>query len=331
MSETLNDIVLEEQIYTYQPTDDEGRPIGGKQVIKYTTNEELRDKLIEQNTLLIRKLRKETRNNRLGIQEKEDISQDAPKYTGPIEFRPRVIGDEERYDISRRLLDPTTAMEATSQLLEASLGAPLSTLGQTLSDIQNENLKLRARVESNAFIQENPNYHKCPENFEAITSWMLRNDLAPVKSNFQKAYDTLHGLGVLVEGPRIEIPAPVVIPTPTLAPVVEDIIVEQIPVLPTPVVRVPSGLTRDNSSDTGPLNLPGSDIVYEVIQGSTIQKINGVETSVGGQKRTFIGKAAIDAMPGEEYKRRLLHEPGFAKKVQALDDAAFAARRAPRQ
>ena len=34
-----------EQRYEYQPVDETGRPIGGKQVIKYTTNEELVTKL----------------------------------------------------------------------------------------------------------------------------------------------------------------------------------------------------------------------------------------------------------------------------------------------
>jgi hypothetical protein len=339
---TVQEIIpveLPEQRYEFQPVDDEGRPIGGRQVIKYRTNDELRDQLVNQNTLLIRKLRKETRNNRLGISAKDEIPEDAPKYTGPIEFKPRVIGDDERYDISRRLLDPSTAMDATAQLLEAQLGAPLSTLGQTLSDIQTENLKLRARVEVNAFMQDNPDYYKCGENFEAITSWMLRYDLAPVKANFQKAYDTLKSVGALVEGPRVEIQAPVQAPqtVQALQPVVEEIERQEIPVEPvaappvTPVVRVPSGLTRDNSSEIGPVQAPGSDIVYEATFGGEIKKVNGVETVVGGQKRVFTGAAAIDAMPGEEYKRRLLHEPGFAKKVQALDEAALAARRAKRQ
>jgi hypothetical protein len=334
MSETLEittqeivPVELSEQKYEYQPVDEENRPIGGRQVIKYRTNEELRDKLVEQNTLLIRKLRKETRNNRLGISEKDEIPEDAQKYNGPIEFKPRQLTDDERFDISRRLLDPTTSVDATAQLLEAQLGAPLATLGQTLSDIQTENLKLRARVEVNAFMQDNPDYYKCGENFEAITSWMLRYNLAPVKANFQKAYDTLRSVNALVEGPRVEVEVPVQTPVPVVEEPIRQEIPLEVPVTPIPVVRVPSGLTRENSSEIGPANIPGSDIVYETTVGGSITKVNGVEVVTGGQKRVYTGKAAIDAMSGEEYKRRLLHEPGFAKKVQALDEAALNAKR----
>ena len=43
--------------YEYQPTDEHGRPLGGKQVIKYTTPDELASKLVGQNTQLVRRLR----------------------------------------------------------------------------------------------------------------------------------------------------------------------------------------------------------------------------------------------------------------------------------
>jgi len=332
MSDTLQEEVVQpvesvEQVYRYQPTDNEGRAIGGLQVIKYTTPDELRDKLVEQNTLLIRKLRQETRKNRLGIQDEEQFSEDTPKYTGPKEFKPRELSDDERVGISRRLLDPTTAFEAQQELIEAQLGAPLAEFGSTLSQIQNENLKLRARVESQAFLQDNPDYYKCEENFAAITGWMLRYDLAPVKDNFQKAYDTLKTQGVLIEGAKVEV-VPVVpvasivhVDEPT-APVREELPVTVQEIVPETVRRLPTGLTRNESSDTGPINIPGSDIVYEAVIGGEIKKVNGVEQLVGAQKKLYTGAAALDAMPAEEYKRRLLHEPGFTKKVQELDKAS---------
>ena len=42
---------------------------------------------------------------------------------------------------------------------------------------------------------DNPDYVKCQSNFEAITSWMVRYDLAPVRENFQLAYDKLKAAG----------------------------------------------------------------------------------------------------------------------------------------
>jgi hypothetical protein len=284
---------VEVKSYTYQPTDEENRPIGGVQVIKYTTQEELVDKLRTQNTLLIRKLRQETKKGRLGIGEDDVIPESAPRFNSPLEFNPRDLSDDERYDISRRLLDPTTAADAASALVEARLGAPLDQIGKTMQEIQRDNLSLRAKVEANAFVAENPDYYKCPENFEALASWIVRYNLAPVKDNFQKAYDTLKAMGnVLIDGPA----APVVIPEPVVEPV------------PVPVVRVPSGLTREEASDSGVLVRTGSDITYELV--------------VGGQKHVLSGLAAINAMPGEEYKRRLLTDKEFGKKVEKLESEA---------
>ena len=286
---------VEEKIYKYQPTDEEGRAIGGPQVIKYHTQEELAEKLQEQNVLLIRKLRKETRNNRLGILENETIPDDAQRFTGTLEFKPRELSDEERYEISRKLLDPTTAYEATSTLLEAELGASPKLFREAFQGLQNDQIKLRAKIEADAFVAENPDYYKCGENFEAITSWMLRYDLAPVKDNFQKAYETLKAQGVLVSGPAV-VQEPVHVPA-----VVEPVVVVE-PVKVAPVVTgISSGLTRDNSSDVGPVTQPGSDITYVV---------NG---------QTLTGLRAVGAMPSEEYKRRLLTDKEFGKKIDKLE------------
>jgi hypothetical protein len=41
----------------------------------------------------------------------------------------------------------------------------------------------------------------------------------------------------------------------------------------------------------------------------------------------FTGLAAVEAMPSEEYKRRILKEPGFAKKVEKLEADALARKR----
>jgi hypothetical protein len=300
--------VLEEKIYSFQPTDENGRAIGGKQVIKYHTHEELADKLQEQNTLLIRKLRSETRKNRLGIVENENISEDAERYAGPIEFKPRDLTTEERYDISRRLLDPTTAFDATSELFEAAIGAPLNTLSKTVQDLQRDNINYRAKMEADAFRNDNPDYYLCQENSDAILSWIIRYDLAPVKANFQRAYDTLKSQGIILQAPEKTLPVQETIPVLETLPVLETIPPVPEKVVPINAPRIPSGLTRDNTSDSGTPPPAGSDIVYEVI--------------TGGQKRVFTGMAALNAMPGDEYKLRLLRDPNFSKKVDKLEAEA---------
>ncbi len=286
--------VLEVKEYRYQPTDDSGRSIGGEQVIKYTTNEELADRLKEQNVLLIRKLREQTRKVRLGIVETEDIPDDAQRYDGPVEFNPRDLTDEERYEIARDLVDPTKSFDAASRLVEARIGAPLDVLGHTLQNIQQDNINLRAKIEANSFVSDNPDYYKCNENFEAITSWMVRYNLAPIRANYQKAYDTLKAQGLLVLGNAPSVSE--VIPAVVEAPVVEVALERE------PVKVIPFSLNRENTSDIGTPIVPGSDIVYKTLDG-----------------KTLTGLAAVSAMPSDEYRRRLVTDKEFGKKVDKLE------------
>ena len=99
-------VVEPEKEYRYQPKDEQGRKLGGEQVIKYKTNEELADKLVEQNVNLVRALREQTRKNRLGIVDTENIPEGAAKFEVPLEFNPRALTPDERIQFSRDLLDP---------------------------------------------------------------------------------------------------------------------------------------------------------------------------------------------------------------------------------
>jgi hypothetical protein len=303
MSETVE---LVEKKYEYQPTDEQGRAIGGKQVIKYTTHEELAAKLQEQNVLLLRKLREQTKKIRLGIEEREDISEDAQKDYSIVEFTPRQLTNEENYALALKLQDPTTASQAAQEIMEAQLGTSFTDLGTTLRNIQTDNLNLRATIESNAFMADNPDYYKCQENGESITSWVSRYNLAPVRANFQRAYETLRAQGLLINGPAQVTVQPIVpVVEPVVLPVVEEIPVVQPndgPTVQTVQRRVPTGLTREMASDAGtPPKADGSDITY-VVKG-----------------QTYTGQAAINMMPSEEYKRRLLTIKGFGKAVDALE------------
>jgi hypothetical protein len=301
-------VVVEEKVYRYQPVDENNRPIGGEQVVKYTTQDELIGRLQEQNVLLIRKLREQTKKVRLGIVEKEEVPEGAQRFAGPVEFTPRDLTDEQRYDIARRLADPVTAAQAAQELVEASLGAPLPELGKTLQTIQQDNINLRAKLEVGAFLAENPTYYKCPENFETISNWMVKNELSPVKENFQLAYDTLRAQGLLVNGPAIVIEHSAV-------PVQ---VVEEIPVIPAQPVQktedvvvvqrsIPNvALTRENTSVAVPVQpaTSGNEITY-VLNGQTLT-----------------GLKAIAAMPGEEYGRRMRTDRNFAKLVDKLEAEA---------
>src|SRR5271155_3253387 len=97
--ETTETIVLEEKRYEYQPTDDNGVPMGGPQVIKYTTTDELIQKLQENNVRLQRKLREANRRNKTGQFEPEEIPETAPRFTQPVEFTPQPLSADELIEV----------------------------------------------------------------------------------------------------------------------------------------------------------------------------------------------------------------------------------------
>lgn len=302
--------VAETKSYTYQPTDENGRALGGKQVIKYTSETELIQKLEEQNVLLVRKLRSETRKNRLGLNEYEAPA-DADTYQ-PIEFNKKELSPDDRVRLSRDLLDPERFSEATDTLFEATLGQKPEQLRQTLQSLQDNNLKLQAKNEADAFMQSTPDYYRCDDNAEALVSWMVRRNLNPTRENYRKAYDDLTKNEVLLTAQEVAAqPAQVPPPEVPVAEVVEPVPAppatpEQAqaePVRPAPS-RIPTGLTRNTSADVVVSRPAGDDIEYEVV--------------VNGQKRVYRGIQALDAMPGDVLKHRTNHEKGFAQKAEKL-------------
>lgn len=297
--------VVEEKRYTYQPKDEDGRPIGAPQVIKYHTQDELADKLSEQNTLLIRKLREETRKNRLGILDKDDIAEDAPRFEEIVEFNPRQLTNDELYELSRDLIDPEKAFDAQSKVIESTIGASPAKIGSTIRQLQEDNLRLKAKIEAEAFAAATPEYYACPQNSETIIGWMLRYNLAPVKANFTRAFEALNRQGVLVMKSEF---------TPSNEPVIEVPVVEKPAERPAEFIPgIGSGLSREDASDIGNVQSVGDEIVYDAV--------------INGKIVRMTGRDAINAMPAEEYGRRFRRDPNFAKKVDKLEAQARAARK----
>lgn len=301
----LEPVALPELQYAYQPTDENNRPLGGKQVLKYRTQDELIAKMQEQNILLIRKLRVETRNNRLGIHEPEETVTDAQRERALVQFNQRELTPDERYQLSKDMVDPEKFDEVRDAIFESALGVKPEELRSTLMQLQDDNREYKAVRESELFMGANPTYYKCLENGQAIASWMRRHELAFVQANYQKAYDTLRKAGVMVES-AAEIAEPVIVP------VLEPPAIVIAPV-EHPPAHIPSGLTRENAADVGVSKPVGEDLIYEVGEGPS--------------KRVFKGLAAVNAMPADVYKHHVLHTKGFNEKVKKLE-AEVAAKRA---
>jgi hypothetical protein len=331
-----------EQKFEYQPTDENGLPIGGKQVIKYIDPAELPYLLAEQNTLLVRKLREQTRKARLGIDEGAP-REDAPRFLQINEFNAKPLSKEQRAQLSRDILDEDTFDQAITTVFESTIGAPAEEFRKTLRDLQQDNNDLKTIREVEVFQSRNPDYVVCDENAQSLVAWMRRYNLAPVAANFQDAYDTLRADGHLVtslqkvtnatytppvqpvavqddlletpDGLREEIPLEDTTPV-VIAPVISvtPVAVEEHPALREqsalrPVSRVPVSLSRTSSSgDAAPLPTSiGDQLVYERLDPTTKKVI-----------ARYTGQKAIDAMPGDEYKTRM-KQKGFLALVDKIE------------
>lgn len=281
--------------YEYQPVDDSNRPLGGRQVLTYKTHEELVEKLTKQNTELVKALRKEKKKNLLGQTEKEEIPGDITLSENFAE--PRELTPDENLQLSRDLIDPEKASDARARLIEAELGANPKQVRNKLAAVD----LLLARSECDAFLASEPRYYKCPENFETLTSWMVKNNLAPKRSNFKYAFDRLYESDYLITAPivREEVPVAVV-------PVAEPVAVATV-VNSQPPVEQPSRITSEEPPQAKRPNVG-------VASGLTRETASNEGVPVNSSKLTL---AEIDKMPSNVYRERL-KDPAFRKAVDLL-------------
>jgi hypothetical protein len=307
---------LPELRYEYQPTDIAGAKLGGKQVIVYHTPDELAQKLTAQNIELVRKLREVTRKQTLGIADDTPLPDDAQRFESFVEFKPRELSTEERFNLSQDLNDPSKSLEAIDTMFEASVGMKPDVLRQTLNNQQLLMLQLTAKSNYDIFEKQTPEFYPCAENKQVLTAWMFKKKLNPTVAMFNLAFSTLKGAGLLLDSPIVREVTPAPVPSaPTVGPTAPapstEPKVSPVPVATesriTPVeqpqtkrqVRVPSGLNSSNASDS---------------------TTSGVTTDITLDD--------IDNMPSEEYKKKL-RNPAFAKLVNDLQRAADARKRAP--
>lgn len=299
MSEPITPIVevveLPEKRYEYQPTDEQGRPLGGKQVIVYKTQDELVEKLTTNQVELIRKLRTVTREQRLGIKPNESIPNDAERFDGVVEFKPRELSATERFEISQQLNDPEKFTDARDRLLESAVGVNPTKLTETLNQQQLYILQMRARDNYIDFVNSGVEYADIPDNRQVMTDWMFKNKLAPTVKNFNLAHSKLKEAGLLLEASVVQqIPMPTPAPaTPVVAPVVEPVDGGEPAAPAVPASRiasdvqpqakrqshVPSGLNDRVSSPSGVEAVDGPSLTLADIDRIPSDKLKGMLNS----------------------------------------------------
>lgn len=268
------------QRYEWQPTDENDRPIGGRQVILYTTEQEKFDKVIEANNLLIRQLRKVNREKAVGSP--EEIPTDAEKFENVTEFKPRDLTANERFKLAQDLTNPETFADARDQLIESAFGVTPAKLASTLNETQRFIIQQRA-VENYIDFVNSTGVHDSMNNRQVLTGWLGKRNLAPTVANFQIALNQCRQSGLIEDAPVVQ---QVTQPTPALtAPVaavpVVPVVTEpnpQAPVVATPGLgsepqpqakrhsHVPSGLNASVASAAGPITpVVGSSVTLESI------------------------------------------------------------------
>ncbi len=267
-----------EKRYEWQPTDENDRPLGGRQVILYRTEQEKFDKVIAANNLLIRQLRKVNREKALGSS--EDVPTDAERFQNVTEFKPRELSAEDRFKIAEGLTNPETFADARDQLIESAFGVTPAKLASTLNETQRFIIQQRA-VENYIDFVNATGVLDSMNNRQVLTGWLGKRNLAPTVANFQIALNQCRQSGLIEDAPVVQ---QVTQPTPAPAPVAEVPVVPvvtepnpQAPVAATPGLgseqpqakrhsHVPSGLNASIASAAGPLvPVEGSSVTLETI------------------------------------------------------------------
>jgi hypothetical protein len=308
-----------EFVYQYQPLDDYNRPLGAVQIYRGKDAQEVLDKVAKAHRETIKLNRELHKKNRLGLLDSDEIPEGVSRMQ-MVETQPRSFSADEAIEIAHDLLDPEKIDEASNRLVEAKVG-------ERLRRLEEENMILKAKGEAELFRQTTPNYYACQENFETITSWMVKNDLAPTCANFEYAFTKLSEVGLLLPAPIVrEEPTPVVakpseIPVNSqLETVVDSRITETTQAQQTRAARPASGLTRDiTSGNNAALPSPAKavdQITYTMPAVIERDRRSG-QIMATREAQTFTGQAALDKMPADEYKRRY-RDPAFRKAVDTF-------------
>ena len=295
--------VREEKRYSYQPTDEQGRALGGPQVIVYTTEQELVEKMTKNSIELIRKLRSVTRDNRLGKFATEDLPEDSEKLPPTVQFSEKPLTAEERYSISQDMNDPTKFDSARDRLFESAIGATPQKLRETLNQTQTTTLQLLARQNAQEWMGTHPEFYPCAENVNTICDWMVKNGLQPTVKNFEFAQTKMTEAGLLLSSPVVREAPSTPAAVPVVEPVVETVPKPQVPVVePARISEVPQ--PQENRQARVPSGL-----------NNRTAPVNAGALPPSATAALTLGD--IDRMSSDEYRKNLSN-PEFRKRVDEL-------------
>ncbi len=296
--------------HEYQPVDEHNRPVGGKQRFSYTTMEELVSKLEKAHSNSILGMREAKRKARLGTPEVDTLPTELERNPAPIQFKEKPLTSEERFAIAQDMADPEKFESARDRLFESAYGVPPAQLRETLNEQQTQTQQILARQNAEVWLERHPEFYSCAENINTVCEWMTKTGLKPSVKNFEFAQAKMEEAGLLLSSPIVREVLPEVAP---VAPVVEiQPKLQAVAVEPVRINEIP---------------VPQSSV--EVLTEKRTQQshipsgLNNRVAPVGGAMAPSATDALtlrdIDAMPSEDYRKQIMTNPAFVKRVNELE------------
>lgn len=294
-------IVPEVKWHEYQPVDEHNRPVGGKQRFSYTTMEELVEKLEKAHSNSILGMRDVKRKARLGTPEVDALPEELERTPSFIQFKEKPLTTEERYAISQDMNDPAKFESARDRLLESSLGVPPAQLRETLNEQQQQTQQILARQNAEVWLERHPEFYSCAENINTVCEWMTKTGLKPSVKNFEFAQAKMEEAGLLLSSP----------------------IVREVPPVVTSVTSEAEIQPEPQAVAVEPVRINEVSVPQEKRQSHVPSGLNNRVAPVGGAMPTSDMEALtlkkIDDMPSEEYRKQIMTNPAFVKRVNELE------------
>lgn len=293
-----------EKWYEYQVVDDHNRPVGGLQRFSYKNQDELIEKLQKAHSNSILGMRDAKRKARLGTPEVDTLPTELERTSQIIEFKEKTLTTEERYAISQDMNDPATFESARDRLFESSLGVTPAQLRETLNTQQQQTQQILARQNAEVWLERHPEFYACAENINTVCEWMTKTGLKPSVKNFEFAQAKMEEAGLLLSSPIVREVLPetsqpqVVAPVAEIQPEPQAVAVEPARISEVPVPQekrqshVPSGLNNRVAPSTGAMPVAATDAL-------TLRD--------------------IDVMSSEDYRKQIMTNPAFVKRVNELE------------
>lgn len=173
--------------YRFRTKLEDGTLVGGEQVVRAETQDELMDKAAENYNQLWRHSREEKL--------KREMAAPAPEgaKTAPPTFipKPRPLTAEERMRFTRDIVNPATADEALDLAIEAKLGAKSAEISQSLARNDKNASAIRAAQESTLWAEAHPEVIFSANNRRDLATWIAKHNLEFTVENYDLALQTL--------------------------------------------------------------------------------------------------------------------------------------------